>query len=74
MKKKRWIIENRFYRVGSGWDNWRFTWNRDDIFWNKHSAIMKLQEYKREEGDCSEYRLSEEWVDLDLFKKHRIKP
>ena len=73
-KRKRYLIEWRYYRVGSGWGEWHFTYDRADVFWDKRAAIMKLQEYKRDETDCSEYRLSEEWVDLDMFKKYGIKP
>ena len=67
MKKKRWIIENRFYRVGRGWGDWHFTYNRADVFHHETSAINKLREYKREETDTSEYRLTEEWVDEEYW-------
>jgi len=60
MKKKRWIIESRFYSVGRGWGDWHFTYNSADVFYNYNNAIMKLEEYKRDETDCSEYRLKEE--------------
>ena len=61
MKKKRWIIESRFYSVGRGWGDWHFTYNSADVFYNDNNAIMKLEEYKREETDTSEC----------LYKSHK---
>lgn len=78
MKKKRWIIESRFYSVGRGWGDWHFTYNSADVFHNYYGIVESLNEVGgdvfprihkiKKDGTMSKHRFYIPWESMSTMK------